>query len=82
MIRASDNSLYTGITTDIDRRFQQHCSGKGAKYLKTRKALAVVFEHRVENRSQAQKLEHWIKQQSKTVKEQIITQDIAIPDCS
>ncbi|MBQ3573901.1 MAG: GIY-YIG nuclease family protein, partial [Clostridia bacterium] len=32
MMRCSDNSLYTGITTDLERRFEEHKSKKGAKY--------------------------------------------------
>ncbi len=34
IIEANDNSLYTGITTDLQRRFDQHASGQGAKFLK------------------------------------------------
>ena len=43
MIRCSDNSLYTGITTDIDRRFRQHSEGKGAKYFRGRTPVQVVY---------------------------------------
>ena len=42
MLRCSDNSLYTGITTDINRRFQQHSEGKGARYFRGRTPLQVV----------------------------------------
>ncbi|MBP1751817.1 MAG: putative domain nuclease [Geobacteraceae bacterium] len=43
IILCSDNSLYTGITTDLERRLQQHAKGKGAKYFRGRNPLKVVF---------------------------------------
>lgn len=72
MIRCADNSLYTGITTDVERRFKMHESGKGAKYLKTRRPFVIVFQQAVGNRSQASKLEYAIKQLPKKRKELIV----------
>lgn len=43
IIICSDKSLYTGITTDIERRFCQHLSGKGAKYFRARRPVKVVY---------------------------------------
>ena len=43
IIRCSDNSLYTGITIDPERRFRQHADGKGAKYFRGRRPLKIVY---------------------------------------
>jgi putative endonuclease len=66
MIQASDGSLYTGITTDVDRRFQEHLGGnkgakKGAKYFQGRKPERVVFVEEGHDRSSASKREAEIK---------------------
>lgn len=78
IIRASDNTLYTGVTTDVARRFKQHSSGKGAKYLKGRSPITLVFQKEIGTRSEAQSLEHWVKQQSKQDKERIIKKQILL----
>lgn len=72
IIRAADNSLYTGVTTDVERRFQEHACGKGAKYLKGRAPIKLVFKQEIGLRGKALRIEHWIKQQAKEVKEQIV----------
>ncbi len=79
MIRCADNSLYTGITTDVERRLREHQTGKGAKYLKTRRPLKLVFHQPAGDRSQASKLEYAIKQLPKSKKEQIVRGDF---DCN
>ena len=53
IILCSDNSLYTGITTDLQRRFCQHASGKGAKYFRGRKPLQIVYQESGHTRSTA-----------------------------
>ena len=78
MIRCSDNSLYTGITTDVGRRFQAHSQGKGAKYLKYKRPLALVFEQSIGDRSLASKVEYAIKQLPKQKKELIVQGEL---DC-
>lgn len=80
IIRAADNSLYTGVTTDVNRRYQQHRTGKGAKYLKGRSPIKLVFEQKIGTRSQAQRIEHWIKQQTKQIKESIVKKQITLPE--
>lgn len=77
MIRANDNSLYTGITTDLARRLAEHkgeAAGayKGAKALRSKRRLEMVFSHKVENRSKASRLESRIKRLSKTKKEALV----------
>ncbi len=72
MIRCHDNSLYTGITTDIERRFQQHVSGKGAKYFYGRKPQKVVLQETLATKGEALKREIEIKKLNKKEKERLI----------
>lgn len=72
MIRCEDNSLYTGITTDVERRFQQHFLGKGAKYTKSHKVKEIEIIIEFENRSEASKKEYWIKSLGKSKKEELL----------
>ena len=56
IVRASDETLYTGITTDLKRRLAEHQSGKaGAKYFRGRTALEMVFTESSATRSTASK---------------------------
>lgn len=68
IVECSDKTLYTGITTDINRRLSQHNSGKGAKYTRNRRpvTLKVLFEF--DDRSSASKEEYRIKQLPKSEK--------------
>lgn len=68
IILCSDNSLYTGITTDIERRFRQHREGKGARYFRGRKPLEVIYLENGHTRSTAAKREAAIKALSRTEK--------------
>lgn len=62
MIRASDRSLYTGISTDVERRFLQHQRGTGAKYFHAgRRPEQVVFQEAGHDRSSASQREAAIK---------------------
>jgi len=61
IIRCSDGSLYTGITTDLERRFEEHRSGKGAKYFRGRQALEIAYLETCADRSQASCREAAIK---------------------
>lgn len=74
LIRTHKGSLYTGITTDVDRRFLEHQLGglKGAKFLKGKGPLTLEFSTIVKNRSVALKLEYKVKQLTKVNKERII----------
>lgn len=66
MIRASDESLYTGITTDVERRFKEHGSTtKGAKFFRGRHALEVVYTENHPDRSSASQREAEIKKLSR-----------------
>lgn len=61
IIHCSDDSYYTGITTDLERRFEQHRSGKGAKYFNGREPLEVVYTEYCRDRSLASRREAQIK---------------------
>ncbi len=73
IIKCADNTLYTGITTNLDRRLWEHnSSDKWAKYTKMRRPVEMVFSQVCEDRSQASKLEYKIKKYTKQQKLTII----------
>lgn len=76
LIRTADNRLYTGITTDVERRFAQHQCGKGAKALRGKGELALAFFREVGDRSLALRLEYRIKQLTKPQKERLVSGDV------
>ena len=69
IVRCADGSLYTGITTDLKRRFAQHVDGSGARYLRGRGPLEMVAHCEAGDRSLASQLEHAFKAQNKHDKE-------------
>jgi len=74
VIRCKDNSLYTGVTTDISRRVREHSSeSKGAKYTRSRGPFDVVYCERCIDRSAAQKKESAFKKLSKKEKEKKVS---------
>ena len=56
-----DNTMYTGVTTDVDRRLKEHNEKKGAKYTRSRIPVSILYSREMENRSTAQKLESAFK---------------------
>ena len=74
MIRCRNKALYTGITTDVDRRFAEHQSSgpRAAKYLKGRGPLDLVLRVDAGDRGTALRLEHRIKHLPKAQKETLI----------
>lgn len=78
LIRCSDSTLYTGITTDVAERFVQHCEGgsRGAKYLRGRGPLQLVFSAEVGDRSQASRLEWRVKRLNKARKERLLLEGL------
>lgn len=72
ILRCNDNSLYTGITTDVDRRIKEHTEKKGAKYTASKGVSKLEMVLEFENRSQATKEEIKIKKLSKLKKETFI----------
>ena len=61
MLRCADGSLYTGITTDLARRYEQHASGRGAKYTRRSGADEIVWSEPAESKSAALIREHAVK---------------------
>lgn len=73
MILCSDNSLYTGITIDVDRRFRQHASLKGAKYFRGRQPVRTVFVEDGHSKASASRREAAIKKLSRQQKWALIS---------
>jgi putative endonuclease len=61
MVRCSDRSLYTGVTTDAKRRVAEHNDGRGARYTRSRGPVELVYLERARNRGAALTREHEIK---------------------
>ena len=61
IISCHDGSLYTGISTDVERRFKQHKNKKGAKYFYSRRPEKIVYIEDKHNKSTAAQREHEIK---------------------
>jgi putative endonuclease len=72
MLECSDNSIYTGITNNLEERLKKHQSGNGAKYLRGRLPIKLVYKENFINRSEATKREIYIKKMSKKEKKHLI----------
>jgi putative endonuclease len=73
ILKCSDDSLYTGITTNLERRLEEHNYGaKSAKYTSMRRPVELVFLKEFENRSEASKEEYKIKKLSRKKKLEMI----------
>jgi putative endonuclease len=74
IVRCGDGTLYTGIALDVGRRIAQHAraAGEGAKYLRGRGPLRLVFARRVGSRSGALRAEHRIKRLPTMRKEELL----------
>ncbi len=72
MLRCSDNSIYTGMTGNLEKRINEHLSKNGAKYTKSHNVTKVEAAWRSKEKSLACKLEYHIKKLSKGQKEELI----------
>lgn len=73
LVRCRDGTLYTGIATDVQRRLSEHGgNGRGAKYLRGRGPLELVFEYAVGDRSLASRAERLVKQLPRLQKERLV----------
>lgn len=72
ILKCKDQSLYTGITNNLDKRMEQHISGNGSKYLRGRLPLKLVYKEHALNRSDATKRELEIKKLNKRAKQFLI----------
>ena len=72
IVECSDGSLYTGIARDVEARVTQHNAGDGARYTRTRRPVALVYQEEAADRSAAQRREHEIKQLAAAAKRELI----------
>ncbi|MBB6647892.1 GIY-YIG nuclease family protein [Halobellus ruber] len=72
VLECADGSLYTGYTTDVERRVAEHNAGEGAKYTRGRTPVEVVHVEAFDTRSAATSREYGIKQLSRAAKERLI----------
>lgn len=78
LIRNRHDALYCGVTNNLERRFEQHQTGKGAKALKGKGPLKLVWSMEVQSKSEALKTEYAIKQLSKPRKEKLVSLKLMI----
>ena len=73
ILKCADGSLYTGITTDVERRVIEHNSSKlGAKYTRGRRPVELVYQESLVNRALASKREYQLKRLTRIQKENLI----------
>jgi GIY-YIG catalytic domain protein len=80
LLRCRDGSLYCGYTTHIEKRMDQHKEGKGAKYVKAKGYKGLEFYIASSTRSDAMKLEAYIKRLERKEKENLIKGDTRVLD--
>jgi putative endonuclease len=76
IILCSDNSLYTGITTNLERRIHQNAHGRGAKYFRGREPNEVMYLERGHTRRSTAKRELQIKNMTRAGKYQLISSEM------
>ena len=72
VLECADGSLYTGYTTDVERRVAEHDVGEGAKYTRGRTPVELVHTESFDSRSAATRREHEIKALSRAAKERLV----------
>lgn len=72
IVKCSDGTLYTGYTTDVERRIEKHNLGKGAKYTRGRTPVTLLYCEEFISKSKAMKREYEIKDLKREEKEKII----------
>jgi len=78
IIKCKDGSFYTGITTDVVRRFGEHKNGKGGHYTSSKGVVKVVYIEKRKNRSEASKREAEIKKLTRKEKLDLIKANVKI----
>ena len=79
MVRDGAGRLYTGISTDVTRRLAEHQAGKGARALRGRGPLQLVWQQEISEQSCALRLEYRLKQWPKARKEALILGQASLP---
>jgi putative endonuclease len=72
LLKCSDDSIYAGISIDLEKRLNSHNSGKGAKYTRSRLPVEIVYSEQLENKSTALKREIEVKKWSRVKKLKLI----------
>lgn len=72
ILETENDTLYCGYTDNIEKRFQAHLEGKGAKYTKANKPVKIVWKKEFETKSEALKEEYRIKKLTRKQKEELI----------
>ena len=81
LVRCSDDSLYTGIALDVERRLEEHREGKrGAKYLRGRSPLELVMSREVGDKGLALKVEIRVKKLSRKAKENLVREPAGLDE--
>lgn len=81
LLRCADGAIYTGITTDVARRLDEHVSGtRGSKYLRGRRPLELLYQRCIGNRSQASRIEHRVRNLQRTRKTDVAHLDAVIDE--
>lgn len=78
ILKCSDDSLYTGWTNNLEKRFKAHSTGKGAKYTKARLPVELVYYEEFEDKIDAMKREYEIKQLKRKEKLELINRKIDV----
>jgi putative endonuclease len=73
ILKCADDSFYTGITNDLEKRLGTHKIGKGSKYVRTRLPFELIYKEKLETRSEALKREYEIKALTKAQKLQLVS---------
>jgi putative endonuclease len=79
ILECSDGSFYTGVSTDIDRRFREHQEGRASRYTRTRRPVVLVYREECGSRSVSLSRECVVKSLSRLRKEELISEFRAAP---
>ena len=77
LLRREDGGLYTGISTDVARRFEEHRSGRGSRSLRGKGLREIEYECALGSRSLASRAEYRVKKLAKAMKESLIESDFS-----
>ena len=72
LLRCADGSLYSGYTTDLEKREQAHNRGNGAKYTRARRPVSMVYYETFPTKSEAMRRETAFKRMTRSQKEELI----------
>lgn len=79
LLRCCDGSIYTGITTDVIRRLDEHRSGtRGSKYLRSRRPVELLYQRRIGDRSLASQLEYRVRKLARAQKDDTASVDALV----